>query len=493
MENEAFQGNVSGGYPTVSQNRDTEADTSSPRISDTISDRPVVSSPTREDWGLEAELQTLQNGGLVGESSRTAGTGEVTSQRSGSIRSTTSDNPLYRIPERFRSANASFSSSVPSLLDTPVDSFLGQDETRSATASYSSRMGQGSLPADDGMSLLRKRIIEIREMEGSSTEKARLMHEVMTKQHNSSQASLHAPQMHRPQSPASLMSQDGGPLTPHSSHSGVEYIHNLPTPTSVSPIAEIDNPYRLTADALQPSFVPVPISPPIHTNSANGRRASLSFELNSSMEDERRSLGCQHYKRNVKCDSYNTAQMQILSGPDPEIAAEGVELDSAVAESEPNQGPPSTIPHPNLRGRSSRGAAQTHLGSPNARRPTSSASATDNIRFSPYPIPQRAGRSVSPMRNVEGDPSLAGTHVSDSVATEEIEIEEEGDEGNQDDDDEEEVDFWGGDGHRNQHVRKDGEEECDEDSEGNESDTEIDTDEEADDAENDRMEVFGHR
>ncbi|MBE7182767.1 MAG: hypothetical protein INR71_16435, partial [Terriglobus roseus] len=71
--------------------------------------------------------------------------------------------------------------------------------------------GSGSLPADDGMGALRRKIHEIREMATSSEEKAKLLHFLMTESYLSTHPQLAA----RAQSPASMMSGDR-PFTPTS-------------------------------------------------------------------------------------------------------------------------------------------------------------------------------------------------------------------------------------------------------------------------------------
>ncbi|KAI9711445.1 MAG: hypothetical protein M1812_007190 [Candelaria pacifica] len=189
------------------------------------------------------------------------------------------------------------------------------------------------------------------------------------------------------------------------------------------------------------------------------------------------------------CDSYNTAQIQILSGPDPQSQTTP---HSEVASHPPGPSdliafPPTGIYSPS-RGRHTRSIPASHLSTPSSsgRRPTSSASAMESARYSPYPIPQRAGRSVSPFRSFGGD--LIRATAATAEEAEPI---------NTDDEEEEEVDFWGG-GTRSRSrsaLRDTDEQGSPEDDDDSIEDNDEDTDEEdGDDGDaNDQMELLGHR
>lgn len=173
-----------------------------------------------------------------------------------------------------------------------------------------------------------------------------------------------------------------------------------------------------------------------------------------------------------RCDSFNTAQIQILSGHDTE---ESVLHPSEIEPPNPddaNQLSP-TAARPASRGRAMRGSIPS-------RRPTSAASTMETRRFSPYPVHQRAGRSASPTasRTFES----VGLRNEDSPSDAE-------------DDD---VDFWGGESPSmlpriTQTERGDDEEEEDYDDD---DDSLFDCDELDDGTEDDAddyMELFGHR
>ena len=193
-----------------------------------------------------------------------------------------------------------------------------------------------------------------------------------------------------------------------------------------------------------------------------------------------------------RCDSYNTAQIQILSGPDPQISlAQNAEAAAHPPESSDPVVPVSSGTYTPSRGRHARGVPSSHLNPPSSsqRRPTSSASVvTETVRFSPYPVPQRTGRSVSPLRSFGGD-----LNAITVAAVEEAELMNTDDE----EDGEEEVDFWGGDGSRSRSrsaVRVGEEESSAEDDDDSIEDDYEDIEEDGDDGDgNDQMELLGHR
>jgi uncharacterized CHY-type Zn-finger protein len=138
------------------------------------------------------------------------------------------------------------------------------------------------LPADDGMSLLRRKIHAIRDTEASNSEKARLVHELMTEEYNSSQprpGNHLSPESH---SPAGFQSPER-PWTPASPQSRYSSDHPSLTPASTASIAVSDEPYYLRPDDTKPSYVPA------------GEITEEDFEPR---------LGCQHYKRNVKLQCF---------------------------------------------------------------------------------------------------------------------------------------------------------------------------------------------
>ncbi len=174
-----------------------------------------------------------------------------------------------------------------------------------------------------------------------------------------------------------------------------------------------------------------------------------------------------------RCDSFNTAQIQILSGPDPEGFAIPV---SDAQPPDPDVGDrlSPTAARPASRGRAMRGPGSS-------RRPTSFASVMRTRRFSPYPVQQRTGRSASPFasRTFEISPEPA-PHTAPDI--EDIRSDTEDDD----------VDFWGEESPSmlpkiTQTEGDDNEEE----DEGKDNSL-IDGDP-LDDDDDDYMEIFGHR
>ncbi len=202
----------------------------------------------------------------------------------------TSDNPLYGIPDSFRSTESSFSNSTMSGIDTNIPSTAGfNDASRSAgerAGNYSSRGGGKILPADDGRSSMRKRILAVQGSDLSTAEKARLIHEIMTEKYNLLRSSRRASRDKRPLSPSSLLSQEQ-PCTPPS----VQSMDDPPQAAS-PPLSLAASCFHLSPDDLKPTYHLQPLNP---GENGNKRDSGSSDTL-----DELPVLGCPHYKRNVK-------------------------------------------------------------------------------------------------------------------------------------------------------------------------------------------------
>ncbi|KAL8831785.1 MAG: hypothetical protein Q9170_005142 [Blastenia crenularia] len=210
-----------------------------------------------------------------------------------------STDSVYRLPESLRST----SSSLHSAAQAAVDSGLGQIQDSTTTTrqhslgderhSYEKRSRR--LPADDGMSSMRKRIVAIQMSNSSSADKARQIHHLMTEQYNSSQSSLQASHSFGARSPASLASHER-PVTPASLRSMDNSVRCASPPTSLSSVAEAYNPFNLTPEDLEPTFYREPtLNQP---NAAIEDR--LTDRLPEDSEEETKPLGCPHYQRNIK-------------------------------------------------------------------------------------------------------------------------------------------------------------------------------------------------
>ncbi|KAJ5995819.1 hypothetical protein N7481_002796 [Penicillium waksmanii] len=209
--------------------------------------------------------------------------------------------------------------SVPSLGNMPLqedESGAGQNERSiggDAQSRRGSQEGSGqnsgntlnadvlaptSLPADDGMGWLRKKIIAIRDRDLDNNEKARMVHDLMTEKYNRwSHATMlksptlsNSPMHHLPSSPLLAMNLSPDPC------------HTTPSPTSDMPAPPYENHFSLTAEDLQPTYVPrvEPDSPAVETGDEAGDEAGDQ----DTEELDEASLGCQHYKRNVKLQCF---------------------------------------------------------------------------------------------------------------------------------------------------------------------------------------------
>lgn len=149
--------------------------------------------------------------------------------------------------------------------------------------------GHFSLPEDDGMGVLRRKIHAIRDMQSTNTEKARKVHELMTEKYNALRTDPgndSLPMVFPPLSPQS----PERPAVP-TPHGDGQAFDKLPAAASTADRNQRDNPYNLSEEALQPTFFP------------KAESDSPVFEEEGDMDTEELEeaiLGCQHYKRNVK-------------------------------------------------------------------------------------------------------------------------------------------------------------------------------------------------
>ena len=168
------------------------------------------------------------------------------------------------------------------------------------------------------------------------------------------------------------------------------------------------------------------------------------------------------------CDSYNTAQLSILSDPAVEVPPiESREVEHAPIPEQPSRDFLSPLSQPPGPIRHRRHSAHIHM---------SSSSTGDSNRFEPYSRRARIGRSVSPIRGLgffnEAAPAQA-IETDDSA-------------------DEDDMDFWGRDEPRSvtsfENIEDDMEDEDDSDEDSVMGDCDED---DADDE--DEFELFGHR
>lgn len=187
-------------------------------------------------------------------------------------------NPPNGIPERFQ--------------DSPA-SFLTQGESP-AFGAPPRRQNSSTLPEDDGMKALRKKIIQIQISTATPEEKAKFMHELLTEGYTQSQISQtikpsSAPDGESAHTPPLIKQQRPG--TPTSTKSFNFWAGTTPGHETVE--------FHLTPSDLAPTYAPLPES-------------DGSMEVH--IKDEDRALGCEHYKRNVKlqcavCQKWYTCRL----------------------------------------------------------------------------------------------------------------------------------------------------------------------------------------
>lgn len=256
-----------------------------------VSGRPIAASPIQEDRGLEAELvanwRTHNAPGTIEPPSAVPlRLASYLSDRV-SLDDDISGNPSYGIPSRFQNSSpmSSFSGSTHNRTTNAADPPRSTDES-------GTRKRNGSLPEDDGMSSLRRKIIAIQKRSISAGEKARLMHQLLTEGYSQSQISQNMKILPRAQSPTGVVNQER-PITPASRSSfSFWQTTTTDTPPESSPSSFL-NTFHLSKEDLEPTYVQVE-SPP-GTNS--DIEESDDIELVQS-------LGCRHYKRNVKMQCF---------------------------------------------------------------------------------------------------------------------------------------------------------------------------------------------
>jgi uncharacterized CHY-type Zn-finger protein len=185
-----------------------------------------------------------------------------------------SANPSRTLADQFRHLDVD-----PSRLTAPPTTAI--QRTPSTSSQHAGALSE-LLPADDGMAHLRMRIHEVRDLNISDQERARMVHSLMTERYN----------IMRPTSPASFVSHDR-PFTPTSGQSVFSDIH-ASSPYSSASDVDSENPYNLREGDTNPTYRPAPQ----HSGGEHGD------EEEEDVAEGDLALGCQHYKRNVKVQCY---------------------------------------------------------------------------------------------------------------------------------------------------------------------------------------------
>ncbi|KAH9881373.1 hypothetical protein IAQ61_000097 [Plenodomus lingam] len=190
-----------------------------------------------------------------------------------------SSNPLHTSAHQPRRVDVD-----PSLLSGPATSSIHGSTRPTSDGQHVgvTAVMSESLPADDGMAHLRTRIHEIRDLQVSDQERARLIHGLMTERYR----------IMRPTSPSSFVSNDR-PVTP--TDGGASVFSEIHTSSPYSSASDVDpeNPYSLREGDSNPTYRP---------NTQHS--ADHGDEDEDEVAEGEMVLGCQHYKRNVKVQCY---------------------------------------------------------------------------------------------------------------------------------------------------------------------------------------------
>jgi uncharacterized CHY-type Zn-finger protein len=273
-----------------------------------ISGAPLTSSPIEEDGGLEAELEALE-ARRPPSAPAAFGPVHVIPLRVASLRSESgqtdddiTENPTVGFPGRFRTTSAnsttrSFSSLGRNAIDARMSPAEGPSRRSAQDAvSSTSHNRSSSLPEDDGMGILRQQIILIQSMGVPAEEKARMMHQLLTKEYSQTRETFHSKHLPNAPSPATMISQER-PTTPGSLSSFLWQMNGALDAAA----PEQQHTFHLSPDDLKRTYAPP--DPPETDEDGDVR-----------IKDEVQVLGCRHYKRNVKlqcsaCDRWYTCRL----------------------------------------------------------------------------------------------------------------------------------------------------------------------------------------
>ncbi|KAL8911127.1 MAG: hypothetical protein Q9171_003665 [Xanthocarpia ochracea] len=261
-----------------------------PQATETATAEPDAIPRYSED-SLEAEVRDLRHAQEPPTTSHEESWTSTTRPDSAPPEEQISSNPVYDIPESLRSTTSSLGESVHSITDS--DAVEVQVSARSslqyprAASGHPLQAGDGTLPADDGMSSMRKRIVAIHRTDSSNTEKAKSVHRLMSEGYSPSQPSPQAPLFPRPRLPVSLTSHEM-PGTHFSGRSRDNSVTCTSQPASLPSTADANDPFNLCTEDLKPTYFQKPKIQQPSTVPRN--RSSDRFSQDSN--DEFRTLGC---------------------------------------------------------------------------------------------------------------------------------------------------------------------------------------------------------
>ncbi|KAF7714705.1 Uncharacterized protein PECH_007070 [Penicillium ucsense] len=170
-------------------------------------------------------------------------------------------------------------------------------EQSQETAQTVGGLSQAMLPADDGMGWLRKQIHAIRDLDLSSNEKARMVHELMTANYKS----CHVGHALSPTTiNASLDLQEPGHFPDYCTANEQDLsCHLSSSPLTAASVPRSEISFILSASDLQPTYAPK-VEPESQANDGN----DVDDDDADTEECDEAVLGCQHYHRNVKLQCF---------------------------------------------------------------------------------------------------------------------------------------------------------------------------------------------
>ena len=207
-----------------------------------------------------------------------------------------SSSPVHGLTESLQPTTSSLSGSARSVTDPyalePRNSVQSTAQYPTNTGSARARIGDQALPEDDGMASKRRQIVAIHKTHSSDTERARLVHNLMNEGGSSLQPNRKTP--HGP-SPTILAPHDK-PNSPAPGHDANTIVP--PVSPNASPLAsaDVNNPFNLSGEDLNPTYYQKPVVQPLTTGHDN----RLSNRLSQDSIQENRVFGCLHYRRNIK-------------------------------------------------------------------------------------------------------------------------------------------------------------------------------------------------
>ncbi|TGJ86778.1 hypothetical protein E0Z10_g1965 [Xylaria hypoxylon] len=287
-----------------------------------------------------------------------------------------------RLGDTAISTNSATSGADPSISGSQTNLFSANHSNMSTSEPPSSPFMRSIvqdhhlLPEDDGMGLMRKRILGIQAKEIGHSEKAHMMHQLLIEGYTNSQSHIQAEQPFSPSSPRfseKRVSQGHGPLESFKFWQSVS-----------GEAGDVEN-FALTDKDLEPTFVP------------KKQPTESTADVADTESDDETLLGCEHYRRNVKlqcstCNRWYTCRFCHDKVEDHNLIRKETRnmllgLDAEAIETE-------------LVGRSTRvDAVATDVPVRDMRRRHSSrvtGSAFVGADLSSFP-PDRLGRSVSPI------------------------------------------------------------------------------------------------